>query len=303
MRADDELRGLAVGRAERLAGDLERRDPGLGQREAVQPGLGRGERPGPLGRPQARRSSRLAGARSGRRRVDAGQRRRSAEVAVAPVGAEQPRAGAAARGQRRGGTSVGEATSPAEPCTEVTWTPADAARAVIPASGVTACPGASGTPADPPADEHRVVAGRADQRDRVDRPRTAEAPRSFLSSTMPASATCAATCWCAGVETSVEGVGSGLSNTPESKIAYRIRRSMSSRRDAGICPEVKSGCGQAAGAAPGSAGRSTPASAAATGSRTAKPKSGTTNPLRPSPCLRSPSVVGFWQLGRPLIWL
>ena len=48
------------------------------------------------------------------------------------------------------GTSVGEATSPAEPCAEVTWTPAEAARAVIPASGVTACPAASGTPAEPP---------------------------------------------------------------------------------------------------------------------------------------------------------
>ena len=48
------------------------------------------------------------------------------------------------------GTSIGEATSPAEPCTEVTWTPSAAARAVIPACGVTACPGASGTPAEPP---------------------------------------------------------------------------------------------------------------------------------------------------------
>ena len=120
---------------------------------------------------------------------------------------------------------------------------------------------------------------------------------------MPASATRVATCWCWGVETSVDGVaGSGWSNTPESKIANRIRRSMSSRREAGIFPEVKSAAVRPEGI-PGSAGRSTPASAAATGSRTAKPTSGTTNPFRPPPCLRSPSVAGFWQLGRPLIWL
>ena len=77
---------------------------------------------------------------------------------------------------------------------------------------------------------------------------------------------------------------------------------MSSRRAAGIFPEVKSAAVRPE-AFPGSVGRSTPASAAATGSRTAKPKSGTTNPRRPSPCFRSPSVAGFWQLGTPLIWL
>ena len=44
---------------------------------------------------------------------------------------------------------------------------------------------------------------------------------------------------------------------------------------------------------PGSAGRSVPALAAATASRTANPKSGATNPLKSMPFSRSPSVVGF----------
>src|SRR5215831_19034939 len=69
---------------------------------------------------------------------------------------------------------------------------------------------------------------------------------------------------------------------------------MSSRRAAGILPEVKSSAVRP-GVFPGRVGRSTPASAAATGSRAAKPKSGTTNPRKPPPCLRSPSVAGFWQ--------
>ena len=127
------------------------------------------------------------------------------------------------------------------------------------------------------------------------------APLSFLSSTVPASATCVATCWCCGVETSGGGFvwgATGLSNTPESNIANRMRCAMSSNREAGIC--VKSGIW--AGAF-GSCVRSTPASAAGVGFLTAKPKSGTTNPWRPPGRLRSPSVVGFSQLGTPLIWL
>ena len=128
-------------------------------------------------------------------------------------------------------------------------------------------------------------------------------PRSFLSSTVPASATSVATCWCCGVDTSVEGVaGSGLSNTPESNMANKMRRTASSTRADGIWPEVRSAAVSALGA-PGRAARSTPAFSAATGLRTANPKSGTTNPLKPSPCLRSPSVFGFSQLGDPLIWL
>src|SRR4051794_41682648 len=48
------------------------------------------------------------------------------------------------------GTSAGRGASPTDPCAAVTLTPARAARARIPASGVTAAPGARGTPDDPP---------------------------------------------------------------------------------------------------------------------------------------------------------
>src|SRR4051794_41350330 len=48
------------------------------------------------------------------------------------------------------GTSAGNGASPSEPCAAVTSTPAAAARARIPASGVTVAPGAGGTPDDPP---------------------------------------------------------------------------------------------------------------------------------------------------------
>ena len=118
------------------------------------------------------------------------------------------------------GTSTGEATSPAEPWAEVTFTPAAAVRAVIPARGETACPAASGTPAEPPVtNTASSPAGpiTAIERAFLDSGRTWW---SFFSSTVPASATSAATRWCRGVDTSVEGVaGSGWSNTPEAKIA------------------------------------------------------------------------------------
>ena len=134
-----------------------------------------------------------------------------------------------------GGTNSVEATSPAEPCTASMLAPVWAARLVMPASGVIAWPEASGTLAEPPVTNTAsspVGPISAILRSRFDKGRTLS---SFFSSTVPASATWVATCWCCGVETSVDGVaGSGLSNNPESKIANRIRRSMSSRRAAEI---------------------------------------------------------------------
>ena len=90
----------------------------------------------------------------------------------------------------------------------------------MPCAGVIAWPGASGTPAEPPLTNTAsfpvgpISAIEWTWRD------SGSALSSFLSSTVPPSATCVATCWCCGVLTSVDGVaGSGLSNTPESNIA------------------------------------------------------------------------------------
>ena len=114
---------------------------------------------------------------------------------------------------------------------------------------------------------------------------------------MPPADTFVASAWCSGVLTFAAGGPSGSSKAPESNIANSVRRTMSSSRAAGTWPEVNMAAVRPPG--PPRAGTSRPASVAASGSLTAKMKSGATKPSKPE-ALRSESSPGLSHVCGPL---
>jgi hypothetical protein len=195
-------------------------------------------------------------------------------------------------------TSVGtggSAASPKEPWANATRTAAPA-RAVIPSRGVTRRSGDTRTHGEPAITNwasSRAVPTTASEPIRS--VSSGSRPSRLVSRTSPSVAIRVARATCSGVlaRAGRRSSGTGCWSRPASKMANRVRRTISSSRSAGIRPEVS--CSAVRPSGTPSPGRSRPALAAATGSRTACRKSGATNPSQPQSRLRVRRMPGCWQ--------